>query len=122
INDRYGHDAGDAALVHIAGILKSLLRELDFLARVGGDEFCILLPNTDTELATAIARRLNEAISRQRMHWHGSKISVPASIGFAEWQPGSETRLSESLSLADNEMFSTKRRGRSSQYASHKFA
>lgn len=122
INDRYGHDAGDTALVHIAGILKSLLREFDFLARVGGDEFCILLPNTDTELATAIASRLNEEITRQRMHWHGGKISVPASIGFSEWRPGSEIRLSESLSLADNEMFSTKRRGRSNQYASHKFA
>jgi diguanylate cyclase (GGDEF)-like protein len=123
INDRYGHDAGDAALVHIAGVLKSLLRELDFLARVGGDEFCILLPNTDSELATAIARRLNEAIARQRMHWRGRKISVPASIGFAEWQPESETRLSESLSLADSEMFSTKRRDRSAQdAASRKFA
>lgn len=123
INDRYGHDAGDAALVHIAGVLKSLLRELDFLARVGGDEFCILLPNTDSELATAIAHRLNEAIVRRRMHWRGSKISVPASIGFAEWQPESEIRLSESLSLADSEMFSTKRRGRGAQdAASRKFA
>jgi diguanylate cyclase (GGDEF)-like protein len=113
INDRYGHDAGDAALVHIAGVLKSFLREFDFLARVGGDEFCILLPNTDSDLAATIVRRLSEAVNRRRMHWRGNKISVPASIGFTEWRPESEIRLSESLSLADNEMFDTKRRGAS---------
>lgn len=113
INDQYGHDAGDAALVHMAGVLNSLLREFDFLARVGGDEFCILLPNTDSELAATIARRLGEAITRRRMHWRGGRISVPASIGFAEWRPESKARLSESLSLADKEMFGTKRTGRS---------
>lgn len=113
INDQYGHNAGDAALVHIAGVLKSFLRESDFLARVGGDEFCLLLPNTDSELATMIVRRIGQAVNRRRMHWLGSKISVPASIGFTEWQPGPGTRLSESLSLADNEMFGMKRRSRS---------
>jgi diguanylate cyclase (GGDEF)-like protein len=117
INDQYGHDAGDAALVHIASVLNSFLREFDFLARVGGDEFCMLLPNTKSELATAIALRLNEAIARRRMHWRGDRIAVPASIGFAEWQPGSEVSLSESLSLADEKMFGTKRRGRSVQDA-----
>lgn len=110
INDQYGHDAGDAALIHISGVLKSLLREFDFLARIGGDEFCILLPNTDTRLAATIAQRLAKAINRQPMHWNSKTIPVPASIGCIEWQPTSEIRLSESLSFADNEMFASKKR------------
>lgn len=113
INDRYGHDAGDAALVHVAGVLKSLLRERDFLARVGGDEFCILLPDTDSELAATIVRRLGEAVQRRRMHWRGNRIAVPASIGFTQWRPDSGIGLSDSLSLADDEMFDRKRKSAS---------
>ena len=112
INDRYGHDAGDAALRHVASVLKTLLRDSDFLARVGGDEFCILLPNANSGQAAAMARHFREAIDRQQMHWHGSRIPVPASIGFVEWQPTSEIALSASLPLADDEMFGSKRRGR----------
>lgn len=110
INDRYGHDAGDAALVHISGVLKSLLREFDFLARVGGDEFCILLPNTNSTFATTIVHRLEDEISRQPMIWLGKAIPVPASIGYIEWQPTSEFRLGESVAFADSEMFASKRR------------
>lgn len=122
INDRYGHGAGDAALIHVAGVLKSLLRELDFLARVGGDEFCILLPNTSSELAATMARHLRETIDRRPMHWRGSSIPVPASIGFVEWQPTSGMTLSESLPLADQEMFGSKRKGRNARASSLKIA
>lgn len=110
INDQYGHDAGDAALVHISNVLKSLLREFDFLARVGGDEFCILLPNTNSKLAATIVQRLTRAIAKNKLHWSGKTIPVPASIGYIEWQPTSEISLSESLAFADSEMFVTKRR------------
>lgn len=110
INDKYGHDAGDAALVHISGVLKSLLREFDFLARVGGDEFCILLPNTNSELAATIVKRLSKAIMQSNLQWHDKTIPVPASIGYMEWQPTSKIQLSESLAFADNEMFASKRR------------
>ena len=89
----------------------AILRKPDFLARVGGDEFCILLPNANSGLAATMARHFRETIDRQQMDWHGSRIPVPASIGFVEWQPTSEIALSESLPLADNEMFGSKRRG-----------
>src|SRR5690606_14525499 len=49
VNDRYGHAAGDAALVHLAGVAGAVLRDDDVLARVGGDEFCVLLPHTNRE-------------------------------------------------------------------------
>jgi len=112
INDQYGHDAGDAALVHVAGTLRSFLRDGDFLARVGGDEFCLLLPDTRPEEAAARVRSLGEAFAERMMHWHGERIAVPGSIGFVEWRPGSGISLSESLPLADNEMFDTKRSAR----------
>ncbi len=66
-----------------------------------------------TELAATIVRRLGEAVQRRRMHWRGSRIPVPASIGFTQWRPDSGIGLSDSLSLADDEMFDRKRKSAS---------
>jgi diguanylate cyclase (GGDEF)-like protein len=62
INDRYGHAAGDAALVHLAGILRDSSREADLVARVGGDEFAMLLPHTGTDGAHALAERIRRQV------------------------------------------------------------
>lgn len=109
INDRYGHSAGDAALVHTAGIIRSFLRDEQYAARVGGDEFCILLPGMDAAGATAMADRLARQINRTPLHWEGHEIGVSASIGLTEWRPTSEGRLIDSLERADQHMFTSKR-------------
>lgn len=112
INDGYGHAAGDAALAHIADVAKSNLRDGDFLARVGGDEFCMLLPDTDLAQATSIADGMTKAIANRPLQWRESEIVVSASIGIIEWKPGSAFGLAESLPLADKALFGTKRAGR----------
>jgi diguanylate cyclase (GGDEF)-like protein len=109
INDRFGHAAGDAALVHVAKLARELLRGDDVLARLGGDEFCILLPDTDRTQATAIARRLAEVLAQTPLRWKNRDIPVSASIGVTEWRPGGPLGLAESLERADERMFGIKR-------------
>jgi len=64
INDAFGHAEGDRILYETARVLKKCCRNEDILARVGGDEFCILLPQTDGETANAILRRIQEACEK----------------------------------------------------------
>lgn len=112
INDRFGHAAGDAALVHIADIARTVLRDGDVLGRIGGDEFCILLPHTNSADASAIAASLDSAIIGAPLDWKGEKIGLSASIGLTEWKPDSAFGLAESLPLADASLLDNKRTGR----------
>ena len=113
INDRYGHAAGDAALVHLANVTRSVLRENDVFARVGGDEFCVLLPETNKVEAGKMAKRLSGAIKWAPLQWKDRPIELSASIGVAEWSPEGSLSLLESLERADELMFWSKRDSRS---------
>jgi diguanylate cyclase (GGDEF)-like protein len=104
INDRYGHQAGDAVLVHAAKAISSSIREADMAARMGGDEFVILLDGinnaTDTERLTNL---ICKAVA-QPLHWQGQILRVTASLGVALCpQDGEE--LSELMAKADAAMF-----------------
>lgn len=112
INDAYGHAAGDAALNHVASVTASPLRDGDFLARIGGDEFCVLLPGVDLVQAGSIADQLARSIADRPLGWRGNDIAVSASIGVAEWRPVSPAGLADSLPLADAALLGTKRDGR----------
>ncbi|WP_173932883.1 GGDEF domain-containing protein [Chelativorans sp. Marseille-P2723] len=109
INDRFGHAAGDAALAHIGRVILSRLRDDDVLARIGGDEFCVLLPHTKLKTASTIAKRLIEAIASTPLEWKGCRVDLSASIGLSEWKPESSITLAEILPLADAAMFGSKR-------------
>ncbi|HEY0162075.1 MAG TPA: GGDEF domain-containing protein [Edaphobacter sp.] len=86
INDTYGHHCGDATLVTVASCLQQGLRSGDVLARIGGDEFAILLPNTRGEEAAGIAARLRENISATEIAYDHIRLTVTASFGLAQLQ------------------------------------
>ena len=111
-NDTHGHLAGDRALITVANIINSHIRTGDHAARFGGEEFLIILPNTDAAEAHRIARRLRRAIHRTPVTTHdGAELpSVTASIGLAEWN---EAETWEALvARADQALYRAKRRGR----------
>lgn len=81
VNDRYGHKVGDQVLQGISQKLLHLLRETDLLARVGGEEFAIILPETDQEGARLLAQRLLETIAKVPFHANGESFTMTASLG-----------------------------------------
>lgn len=99
-NDTHGHQAGDRILVQMAATLLANVRQSDLVARMGGDEFAVLLLETDEESALALAETLRLRLAR------ASEAGVTASIGAASWAPG--ISASTLLAQADEAMFKSK--------------
>ena len=81
INDTHGHEAGDAALQAVAAIVEKEIRDVDIAARMGGEEFVVLLPETVLSHATEVAERLRAAIERTDFQWRGTRVPLRASLG-----------------------------------------
>ena len=112
INDTHGHIVGDRILMMTAGVLCAHLRKSDVAARYGGDEFAVILPETDLAATSAIAGRIAAGISQVRLDTkEGATISFTASIGYAACLPDSPERETI-LNVADRLMYESKRRGR----------
>jgi diguanylate cyclase (GGDEF)-like protein len=112
INDTHGHLVGDRILMMTAGVLCAHLRKSDVAARYGGDEFAVILPETDLAATSAIAGRIAAGISQVRLDTkEGAAISFTASIGYAACLPDSPER-DTILNVADRLMYESKRRGR----------
>ena len=105
VNDTYGHIIGDTVLCHIASILKASVRESDVLARFGGDEFIILMPNSDEADGANLAARIQHEIENTNKELSDSEPKRALSIGIHA--SGSED-LSQILRLADIELYQNK--------------
>jgi len=110
INDRYGHAAGDAVLRQFAAILRAAVREKDVVARVGGEEFVLLLPGADDKFAYQIAERLRTALESSSFNEIEATLCVTTSAGIARYRPG-ET-VGTLLARADHLLYAAKRAGR----------
>jgi len=111
INDSLGHAGGDAALVHLVGLLQSGIRDADVLGRMGGEEFCLLLPDTPLADAAGVAERLRQRLQSQPFVWQGRSQTLTASFGLAAAQPG-DANGSSALSQADAQLYRAKAQGR----------
>ena len=90
INDTYGHDAGDDVLREFAHRLKKSVRGIDLVVRHGGEEFVVIMPETDLKLATKVADRLRRDVEHETFETRsGETIPVTVSVGVAEFQGGS---------------------------------
>ncbi len=112
-NDTYGHAAGDAALQSVSRVMRSRVRAGDFAARMGGEEFVVALPETNSANAMTMAEQLRRAIAENqiRIPGHRGMAGVTISIGVASWPEHGEeiTRL---LERADNRLYEAKLAGR----------
>jgi len=111
INDSFGHEAGDKVLMYIASIMQRNIREVDIAARLGGEEFAILVPNTTAEDALVLAERLRHEIETTSSDSLAGKVNVTASIGVASFTE-EMTDLDALLRDADTAMYQAKSRGR----------
>ena len=111
VNDRFGHVAGDAALRHLAGLLKRALRSNDVAVRVGGEEFALWLPDADLAVAAEVAERVRSMIENTPLRWNGQEIRLTCSLGVAA-TPGSSNTAANLYSAADAALYRAKERGR----------
>jgi diguanylate cyclase (GGDEF)-like protein len=109
VNDRHGHQAGDALLRGVVQSLVGEFRSFDRVARYGGDEFVVILPNADLDSAAAAAARALARLQAGLFH-EGSTRGVSASIGVAQWQAPMNT--DELLEACDAALLSSKRQGK----------
>jgi diguanylate cyclase (GGDEF)-like protein len=111
VNDTYGHVHGDRLILKIVRLLKKGVRKYDVIARYGGDEFLVLLPETDKEKANVIAERLRESVEQQVFTVGLTPVPTSVSIGIAS-MPLDSTDSSELVLFADNAMYASKRAGK----------
>lgn len=111
INDAYGHRVGDLILQSFSEVLLKTLRTTDIIARVGGEEFAVLLPETALDVAVVMATRLKRAVAENDFYTETAPtLSVTASIGVAAWHSGLD--LEDLLDMADGALYQAKHTGR----------
>ncbi|GBO84712.1 GGDEF domain-containing protein [Marinobacter salsuginis] len=111
INDNHGHEAGDEVLRHIGQLLESNVREADIAARIGGEEFAILLADAHAVQASELAERLLELMQKTPVRYRDVRIRPTASFGISALHP-EEPDLKNLLARADNAMYQSKALGR----------
>ncbi|WP_419785944.1 sensor domain-containing diguanylate cyclase [Pseudodesulfovibrio sp.] len=110
VNDSYGHDAGDKALVCLAQALSSAVREVDLAARYGGEEFVVLLPDTTAGEACIVAQRIAQRIREASVECGNVRFSLTVSVGLAALEEGDD--LDNLLKFADIALYAAKKKGR----------
>ena len=110
LNDSLGHQAGDQALVHLAGVVRQLLRPTDAQARYGGEEFILLLPNSDLDEAEKIMLRLQRELTKQFFLHDNQKVLITFSAGVSQLATGEGQ--AELIKRADAAMYRAKASGR----------
>ncbi|WP_443026408.1 GGDEF domain-containing protein [Sphingomonas sp. FARSPH] len=110
VNDRHGHAAGDLVLKRFAALAKGMVREGDVVARLGGEEFAVLLPRANSEQALAVCDRLRDATQKMAVSVGGATIRITVSGGIAPLS--ADTSLDATMAVADAALYSAKRAGR----------
>jgi diguanylate cyclase (GGDEF)-like protein len=113
VNDTLGHEAGDEVLKMVADVLREVVRTTDICARIGGEEFCMIIPETALSGAVELAERIRLNLEESTLRWRGKEIQVTASFGVATYEAGGGTeRRDHFFEMADRAMYRAKSDGR----------
>ncbi|MBW2393756.1 MAG: GGDEF domain-containing protein [Deltaproteobacteria bacterium] len=111
INDLHGHEVGDEVLRFLADTIDSIVREVDLLARIGGEEFAVLISHATAQDASILAERLRELVAKAVIATEDERFSVTVSIGVADYVKG-DADILPTLRRADEALFRAKAQGR----------
>ena len=112
INDTYGHLAGDMTLSEIAGMLKKCVRQSDLCCRYGGEEFTVIMTNTDIKGAEKVSERFRKMVAHRLFKYNSSKFHCTVSVGIAAYKPELKQSSTELLEAADYALYKAKAQGR----------
>jgi diguanylate cyclase (GGDEF)-like protein len=110
INDKFGHNAGDAVLIELADILTKIMREQDCLARWGGEEFLFILPQTKAKSANIFAEKIQEKLQDHLVSYENKLISIKVSMGIEQLKDNQT--IDEAINNADKHLYQAKNAGR----------
>jgi diguanylate cyclase (GGDEF)-like protein len=111
VNDTHGHDGGDQVLKFFAQLLTRAVRQQDLVARIGGEEFLVLLPDTDLQGAQQMANRLLQTLRNSTVEYAGKQFAITCSLGICAWQGPGES-VQNLLIRADRLLYQAKQQGR----------
>ncbi len=111
INDQYGHAAGDAMLKSVCRIIEQQLRDTDLFARIGGEEFVILMPDSEMDGALFLSERIRQVVAAHQLFFNNEEISCTMSIGVTMLKPTDDS-MEDCLFRADKAMYRAKKNGR----------
>jgi diguanylate cyclase (GGDEF)-like protein len=112
LNDSHGHQAGDEALIAVGRILKELTREVDTVARLGKEEFALLLPNANRLGTAVLAERIRAAVEREPFIFNSKAAPITVSIGIASFGSDPGEDIDQLLGVAGNRLYLAKKNGR----------
>ena len=110
INDTYGHQFGDFVLYQVIQFIKQIVREVDLIGRYGGDEFLILLPETEMKKGSEIANRIFKKINKEKFKYNDVAVKISISIGVSEYRE--DETMDEFIARVDNALYDAKNSGR----------
>ena len=111
INDTYGHKAGDTVLISLSKLIKNNIRKVDVFSRIGGEEFAIILPNTDLQKAKELANKLKNLVEEYILVIDNQEIRITISIGLSTLDEKNQT-YNQLLKIADTNLYEAKSKGR----------
>jgi diguanylate cyclase len=114
INDSFGHNAGDKALKIVAQMMQSYVRQSDYVFRIGGEEFVLLLTSTDVNAAATMVEKLRQGIADSSFHFKGEPVRLTLSAGITETRSGDD--IESIYERADKAMYKAKNSGRNCQF------
>jgi len=110
LNDKHGHQAGDAALTELGKVIRAATRREDFAARYGGDEIAILLPETPPPGCLSVVRRLVKSVREHEILFDGKRLPFTVSVGVAFFKP--DMSITQLVGAADQALYRAKQAGK----------
>jgi len=112
VNDSYGHVVGDQVLIEVARRMRNCLRSYDSIGRYGGEEFLIVLPNSDDSQAIQLAERIRIAVSSELYRFHHVDLTITVSQGVATWNEPFSVPIERLIQIVDQALYRVKHNGR----------
>jgi len=112
INDQWGHEVGNQALIHLSSLLQQTVRKLDVPCRYGGEEFAIILPDTPMAASIPVAERIRTSIEETPLNIAGKLLKMTASLGIMTYTEQQEITVAELVKQADEYLYKAKQGGR----------
>jgi len=112
VNDQWGHEVGNQALIHLAKLMRQSLRKLDIPCRYGGEEFAVILPNTDLAASIPVAERLRQSIAETPLPVGNHLLHLTASLGIDTYATIEEVHAEELVQRTDHYLYQAKTEGR----------